>query len=161
MKVRGFYGSTVEIGEWDITKTKEFGYHFAVDDPTSSKHRIERTGGHLYEVALTYSTPVVMGDAHYWDLEAILRNLGRSDEYKELKGEASSRARKNFSPLRVEENLIAVEVLDSAGYDAIEYENEGEAGGPAVILWHPEQIRVVGSTSLSELRRFIRMTLES
>ena len=64
---------------------------------------------------------------------------------------------------RSEENLIAARELNNAGYDAIEYENRGEDGGPAVIIWNSDQIGgkklISGNSGISELRRFIRMTI--
>jgi hypothetical protein len=76
--VNAFYGSTVlfDRGDWDISKTREFGYHFGLEDAQQSLHRIEATGGYLYEVLLTFRNPIVMDDALRWDLRAIALALG-------------------------------------------------------------------------------------
>ena len=144
MEVRAFYGSTVPIEAWDPRRTREFGYHFGVGSPAASLHRLRHLGGgHLYEVEVTYTRALEMRDPFYWDLAAVAGALGRGGEVRALKGEASRRARAAGTPLRVEENAVAGEVLDEAGYDAITYDNEGEGGGPAIVVWHPEQIATI------------------
>ncbi len=169
--VKAYYGSSVKFDDWDISKTKEFGYHFAVGNDAASKHRINTSGGHIYEVEINYSKPLRMKDARYWDLRAILAGLKQGSRYADLKRQAVIAARKNFSSLRVEENLIAAKILDEAGYDAIEYDNDGEAGGDAIIIWNPTQILKLraennnsrGATmkiTESQLRRVIRETME-
>ena len=42
----------------------------------------------------------------------------------------------------MEENLILGQVLNDMGYDSIEYDNKGEGGGRAVIIWDPSLIKV-------------------
>ena len=167
--VKAYYGSSVKFDDWDISKTKEFGYHFAVGDDAASRHRIDRTGGRIYEVEINYSNPLRMKDARYWDLRAILAGLKQDSRYADLKRQAAIAARKNFSSLRVEENLIAAKVLNEAGYDAIEYDNDGEAGGDAIIIWRPEQILKLNVDTYNggimritetQLRRVIREAIE-
>jgi hypothetical protein len=145
LRVNAYYGSTVKFDDWDITKTREFGYHFGINDDNQSLHRI-RDGGYLYEVDLTFSNPLTMRDALRWDLRSIADELGIP--YDDLEREARLRARKNFSALGVERNLIAAELLDDRGYDAILYENQGETGGDAIIVWNPGQIQVLGVTRI-------------
>ena len=77
-------------------------------------------------------------------LEIVLRHLGFSkDKIRDKKKEASKVARKNETSMRVEENLLLAKTLDDMGYDAIEYKNEGEDKGDAVIVWQPQQISVL------------------
>ena len=142
-KVKAYYGSTVDFNQWDITKTREFGYHFGIEDAEQSLHRI-RNKGHLYEVILTFSNPIKMKDAMRWDLTAIANGLGiPKEEISKIENEARVNARKNFSNLSVEKNLIAEKILNQSGYDAILYDNEGESGGKAIIIWNPNQIQVI------------------
>jgi hypothetical protein len=140
LKVRAYYGSTVKFDEWDITKTREFGYHFGIEDELQSLRRI-RDGGYIYDVELTYNSPLRMRDALRWELRSITDELGLP--YDDFEKEARLRARRNYSTLGEERNLIAAEILDQKGYDAILYDNMGETGGNAIIVWKPEQIYVM------------------
>ena len=167
--IRAFYGSTVlfDFSDWDISKTREFGYHFGLEDESQSLHRIALTGGYLYEVRLTFSKPLMMRVALRWDLRAISDALG-VDPAPHI-ADASRLARNNFSSPRVEGNLIAAQLLDAAGYDAIIYENMGESGGTAAVIWHSEQIEVIdvkkiqgsGNMRITErqLRQIIRESI--
>lgn len=137
-----YYGSTVRFDSWDISKTKEFGYHFGLNSSNDSIHRISKSGGYLYEVDISFKNPVRMKDPFFWDLATILTQLGMKDQYPALKNLAVQRSKKNGSSLRSEENLIAAETLDSMGYDAIVYENKAEDGGTVAILWQSQQIHV-------------------
>jgi hypothetical protein len=144
----GYYGSTTLFTDWNISKTKEFGYHFGFDQDQSI-HRINGQG-YLYKVKLSYSNPLQTSDAIYWDLRAILKILGKSDQYSVLKSRASEIAKKKGSSLRMEENMIAAEVLEEAGYDSIMYDNQGEGGGDAIIIWNPSQIQVIDVKRLGD-----------
>ena len=135
-----YYGSTVKFDTWDITKTKEFGYHFGLEKPGSSLHRIFQSGGFLYEVDLSWKNAITMQDPFFWDLLAILAQLGQLTDYDRLKKLAAGQARINKNSLRTQSNIIAAKILDDMNYDAILYESSGEEGGRCVIIWHPEQI---------------------
>jgi len=139
----GFYGTTTPFDSFDISRPTEFGYHFGLD-PEQSKHRIGNKGI-VYKVNLNYSSPLKMRDVLRWDLGNVLGELGENREtISNLDREAVKRARKNFSSRRVEQNLVLADYLSSKGYDAIEYDNEGESGGAAVILWEPKRMKIVG-----------------
>jgi hypothetical protein len=161
MKKIAYYGSKHRIDEWDISRTTEFGYHFGLDADQS----INRLHGHgfLYQVEISYSRPIRMRDALRWTLESILEQLGQSDRYQDLKRVAIKLARANYSSLHVEENMIAAQVLTESGYDAILYDNMGEGGGQAIIVWDPAQISVLKSKELGmaegTLREMIREIL--
>lgn len=161
MKKIAYYGSKNRIDEWDITRPSEFGYHFGFD-ADQSINRLHGHG-HLYQVELRFENPIRMQDAMRWTLESVLEQLGMSAVYPELKREAIRLARANYSSLRVEENLIAARTLDEAGYDAVLYDNQGEGGGQAIIIWHADQISVRQAEELgmSEgmLREMIREIL--
>jgi hypothetical protein len=159
LKVKAYYGSTVKFDDWDITRTREFGYHFGIDDKEQSLHRIASTGGYLYEVSLTFSNPLTMRDALRWDVRAIAEELGVDPEPLEV--EARQRAKKNFGSPRVEQNLIAARLLDKHGFDAIVYDNLGETGGKAIIVWHPGQIRVESVTSITHIHRQLESSLRA
>ena len=161
MQITAYYGSKHNIKEWDISRTTEFGYHFGldVDQSISRLHG----HGHLYQVEISFQKPIRMRDALRWTLESILDQLGQADRYQDLKRQAIKLARANYSSLRVEENMIAARVLIEADYDAIVYDNMGESGGKAIIIWDPAQILVLESkqidTSESILREMIHEIL--
>ena len=138
-----YYGSNVRFDSWDISKTKEFGYHFSLENPADSIHRISKFGGYVYEVDVSWKDAVKMRDPFFWNLHAILTQLGKRDQYEPLKSLAAQRSKKNGSSLRSQENLIAAESLTKMGFDAILYENEAEDGGSVAILWRSEQIKVL------------------
>lgn len=139
-----YYGSTQPITQFDIRKTKEFGIHFGLENPDSSLHRIQATGGYLYRVLVTYSKPLTLPDVFRWTLEAVLRELHWSNnQIREQKLKASKKAREHGTNLREEENVLLGDILSGLGYDSIVYENKGEAGGTAVIVWDSKQIQVI------------------
>jgi uncharacterized membrane protein (UPF0127 family) len=161
MQITAYYGSKYSIKEWDISRTIEFGYHFGldVDQSISRLHG----HGHLYQVEISYNKPIRMRDALRWTLESILDQLGQADRYQDLKRQAIKLARANYSSLRVEENMIAARVLIEADYDAIIYDNMGESGGEAIIIWDPAQISILKSKQIgiteTTLREMIREIL--
>lgn len=139
-----YYGSTQPITKFDLRKTKEFGIHLGLENPNSSLHRIETSGGYLYHVLVTHTKPLHLPDVLRWTLEAVLRELRwSSDQIREQKLQASKNAKYHGTSLREEENVLLGNILDNLGYDSVVYENKGEAGGDAVIVWHPEQIQVI------------------
>ena len=136
-----WYGSTQDFEEFDLSRTTEFGYHFGLNEE-QSKHRIGDEGV-LFHVELDYGSPLEMTDVYRWTLKAVLRELGEpSGVIRGYKKKASSRARESGRSMRVEENLILGQVLNDMGYDSIEYDNKGEGGGRAVIIWDPSLIKV-------------------
>jgi hypothetical protein len=143
-----WYGSTQDFEDFDLSRTTEFGYHFGLDQE-QSKHRI-KDEGFLFHVELDYENPLDMPDVLRWTLESVLRELRiPPEEIADYKKEASSRARDSGRSMRVEENLILAEILSDMDYDAIEYENRGEGGGKAVIVWDPALITITRKEELN------------
>lgn len=143
-----YYGSTVKFDSWDASKTKEFGYHFGLENSQDSVHRISKSGGYLYKVDISWKNAVKMDDPFFWNLKSILSQLGLREDYERLKKLAVQRARKKGSSLRAEENLIAAESLNKLGYDAIVYKNKAENSGDAAISWRSDQIKVISVSRL-------------
>jgi hypothetical protein len=143
-----WYGSKQDFDDFDLSQTTEFGYHFGFDKE-QSKHRIGDEGV-LFHVELDYNNPLEMVDVIRWSLDSVLRELGvplqQIREYKKL---ASSKARSSGRSMRVEENILLSQILDRMGYDAIEYDNKGEGGGRAVVIWNPSLIHVKEKETLS------------
>lgn len=138
--ITAWYGCNKSFDQWDISKTKEFGYHFSVDDSLSSKHRLSLPTGEVIKAEIRYSNPLFSRDLFHWSLESILAIVNKSSIYSALKKAASISAMENGNSLRVEENLIAKNILNGMGYDAIEYYNLGELGGRAIVIWNENQI---------------------
>jgi hypothetical protein len=137
-----YHGSKIRFSNWDLSEVKEFGFHFG-KEKKAALHRINEQG-YVYKAKLSYNKPISMPDLLRWNLDNVLRHLDFSkDKIRDKKKEASKVARKNETSMRVEENLLLAKILDDMGYDAIEYKNEGEDKGDAVIVWQPQQINVL------------------
>lgn len=148
----GYYGSTQPIEQFDLRKVKEFGIHIALEKPDSSLHRINHEGGYLYQVFVDFENPINLPDVFRWTLESVLRELKISNnKIKEYKIQASSTARRNGTNLREEENVLLAQILTEMGYDSIVYDNKGESGGPAVIVWNPNQIKILKSKQINKV----------
>lgn len=138
-EVVGFHGSKQKIDSWDLGKTTEFGFHFGLDRE-QALHRIANDGI-LYQAELDYNKPLKMKDVFRWNLENVLKQLKAGENIKQIKDKAASLAKQNGTSMRAEENKLLGQVLTNLGYDAIEYENQGEGKGKAIIVWKPEQIK--------------------
>lgn len=148
---KAYYGSSVRFSKWDPTKTSEFGIHFGLDDPSQSIHRIESLGGkgYLFEVEITYDPArlLKMNDIFRWNLENMSRHLKwdlRTEKLKALK-----LAKETGIRLSTAENIVISEKL-SKEYDAIIYDNLGEGGGKAIIVWNPQKIKTIKVENLNE-----------
>jgi hypothetical protein len=140
--VIGYHGSKNKISDFNISKTNEFGFHFGLDEE-QAQHRID-DDGFLYKVRIKFEKPLEMEDLGRWSLQSVLERLDFGPEnVKGLRDEASSRARESGRSMRVEENIVLSEFLNDNGYDAITYDNRGESGGRAVIIWNPEQLEIL------------------
>lgn len=140
--VRAWHGSKVDFDTFDLSRATEFGFHFGLDEE-QSKHRI-KNDGILFSVELDYQNPVKLPDVYRWTLESVLRELEvPADKIKEYKIQASRKARESGGSMRTEENNLLGDILTNMGYDAIEYDNKGEGGGSAIILWDPAKIKII------------------
>ena len=140
--VPAWHGSKVDFDTFDLSRTTEFGFHFGLDEE-QSKHRM-KNDGILFSVELDYQNPLKLPDVFRWTLESVLIELDvPADKIKEYKIQASKKARESGGSMRVEENNLLGDILSQMGYDAIEYDNKGESGGSAIILWDPDRIKIV------------------
>ena len=139
--ITAYHGTSSQFSKFDPEATTEFGIHFAVT-PESARHR---DSTRLIEVQLTYSNPIYMPDLMRWNLMNIARELRLTrEEVVEMRKRAASLARADGRSMRVHENNAIGDKLDELGYDAIIYDNRGEAGGEAIIIWHRSQIKNLG-----------------
>lgn len=142
-----FHGSSVDIDVFDISKTRDFGFHFGTEE--TARHRSDQ---YVKRYSLSINNPIKLNDIIRWDAKNIIEDMlakGYINEQESVKSlediKTNSRksSKENGTPLRVEENMAIADFLTSLGYDAIEYENKGESGGLAYIVWNPSQITEV------------------
>jgi hypothetical protein len=139
VQISVFHGSPTKFSGFDLSRTKEFGFHFGLD-PKQAAHRINNNG-FIYEVLVIYRHPIEMPDFGRWTLRDIAGELGTpEDEIKKFEILAAERAKDSGGSMRVEQNLLTAELLKEAGHDAIIYENRGEDGGQSLIVWDPSRI---------------------
>jgi len=93
---------------------------------------------------------MLLDDVFKWDIPNILRNMAErgylnrkesADLLKQIDNQAIQNAKKNSTSLSSEKYKILKTILEGMGYDSIVYDNKGEAGGTAYIVFDPRQIR--------------------
>jgi hypothetical protein len=138
----------LSVADFDLEKTIEFGFHFGSEE--SAKHRgsSKQDNFYLKKYQLIINNPLFLEDAMRWTLESVLEQMLRKgltskDKIDELINLAKSAARKNYSSLTKEKNMVLKDYLNELGYDGIIYENKGESGGNAFIVWNTEQIQEI------------------
>jgi hypothetical protein len=140
----------LSVDDFDLEKPNEFGFHFGSEE--SAKHRgTSKTDSFfLKKYSITIDKPLVLDDVGRWSLESVIENMAhkniisKEDAVRYLNDYgniAKSNARKNYSSLVKERNLVLKQFLDNIGYDGIIYDNRGEAGGKAFIVWNNQQIK--------------------
>jgi len=138
----------LSVADFDLEKTIEFGFHFGSEE--SAKHRgsSKQDNFYLKKYQLIINNPLFLEDAMRWTLESVLEQMLRKgltskDKIDELINLAKSAARKNYSSLTKEKNMVLKDYLNELGYDGVIYENRGESGGNAFIVWNTEQIQEI------------------
>jgi hypothetical protein len=151
------HGSVHDFVIFDPEKSREFGFHFGTIE--SAKHR---NAAFVKKYEITMDNPLYLDDVGYWEPVSILDNMARKGYLNEQKKnkllqdintQATRTARLNFSSLRYEKNEILKEVLKNMGYDSIVYENRGEAGDTAYIVFYPEQAKYVENIDEAKKKR--------
>jgi hypothetical protein len=139
------HGSVHDFVIFDPEKSREFGFHFGTLE--SARHR---NSAFVKKYEITIDNPVYLDDVGFWEPASILDNMTRKGYINEqeknkllqdINAQASRKARLNYSSLRYEKNEILKEVLKNMGHDGIVYENRGESGDTAYIIFTPEQAR--------------------
>jgi len=135
--VIAYHGTSRKFSKFDPELTGEFGFHFALT-PESAQHR---SPVRLFRVTLRYDSPLELPDVMRWDLQNIARELRLPrQQVIDIKKKASQNAKEDGRSMRTHENILLGHLLEELGYDAIAYDNRGEAGGKALIIWNPSQI---------------------
>ena len=152
------HGSVHDFVVFDPTKAREFGFHFG---SLESARHIGSQYVKKYEI--TINNPLYLDDVYFWEPVSILRNMrekGYIDSIKEeeLLKEVNTKARERSStgsPFRQEKNEALKNVLNGMNekYDGIIYQNRGESGGTAYIIFRPEQAKFIETITLDEAKK--------
>lgn len=152
-EIIAYHASKEDIKSFDPNKTgREFGIHFGTLD--SAKHRgaIGGTGYHIKKYSILVKNPLHLDDVLRWDVPNIMRNMASkgylsrqeaSDLIKNIEQEAIKKSKENSSSLTAEKYKILKSVLEKMGYDSIVYDNKGETGGVAYIVFDAGQVKQV------------------
>ena len=158
-EISAYHGSVHDFVVFDPTKAREFGFHFGSLE--SAKHIGSQ---YVKKYEITINNPLYLDDVYFWEPVSILRNMrekGYIDSTKEeqLLQAVNSEARKrssNGSPFRQEKNevlkIILNEKMDEK-YDGIIYQNRGESGGTAYIIFRPEQAKFIETITVNEAKK--------
>lgn len=150
-EVIAYHASKEDIPQFDPEKTgREFGIHFGSLE--SAKHRggIGGTNYFIKKYSILIKNPLQLDDVFKWDVINILRNMAQrgyvnrkesTELIKRIDSEAIQNAKKNSTSLSSEKFKVLKRILEGMGYDSIVYDNKGEAGGTAYIVFDPRQIR--------------------
>lgn len=138
----------IPVSSFDLTKTIEFGFHFGSKESAEHRGHSKSNNFYLKKYELSIKNPLRLDDLMRWDLENVLSELTRKKiidkKFKDDKiSSAVSLAKQSGLNLRVQKNLILSEVLSNLGYDCIVYENKGESGGSAYIVWDKNKIKEI------------------
>ena len=152
-KIVAYHASKENISTFDPNKTgREFGVHFGSLE--SAKHRgaIGGTDYHIKKYELTVKNSLFLDDVFKWDASSVLRNMAirgyiskkeSIDLLSEIDKEATKRAKEKSSSLNSEKFKSLKHLLEKMGYDSIVYDNKGEAGGVAYIVFDVSQIKEI------------------
>lgn len=152
-EVIAYHASKENISQFDPDKTgKEFGIHFGSLE--SAKHRgaIGGTNYFIKKYSILIKNPLHLDDVFKWDVNNILRNMVErgyldrkesSEIIKSIESEAIQNAKSKSSSLSSEKYKSLRKLLEKMGYDSIIYDNKGETGGLAYIVFDPRQVKEV------------------
>lgn len=141
-----YHSSPTEFERFDVTKTKELGFHFG--DKAQADHRGALTGGTTRAYHIDVKSPLKLRDALRWDIPStlgVMKDAGVfGSDVKELERNLRQQASKLAKETGRNMSSCGAEVLGkyimSLGYDCIEYENAGETSGTSWIVLDPDKI---------------------
>ena len=140
----------LSVSAFDIAKAgADFGFHFGTKE--SAMHRGQgKDKYYLKKYILSINNPLNLFDPGIWNLKEIFRQLMRAgkatkEEEQSLISLASKNAKQKGTAMSKEQNLLLADFLTSKGYDAIVYENRGESGGKAYIVWDKNLVKEVAN----------------
>lgn len=140
----------IPVSAFDMSKAgSDFGFHFGTKE--SAMHRGQGKQKYfLKKYILNISSPITLSDPGIWNLKEIFRQLIRTgkatkEEEQSLVSLASKNAKEKGTAMPIEQNLLLAKYLTEKGYDSIVYENRGESGGKAYIVWDKNKIIEINS----------------
>lgn len=141
----------IPVSAFDMSKAgSDFGFHFGTKE--SAMHRGQGKQKYfLKKYILNISSPITLSDPGIWNLKEIFRQLIRTgkstkEEEQSLVSLASKNAKEKGTAMPIEQNLLLAKYLTEKGYDSIIYENRGESGGKAYIVWDKSKITEIDTT---------------
>jgi hypothetical protein len=146
-EISAYHGSAVDFEVFDAEKTREFGFHFG-----SIESAMHRNNANVKKYNITVTKPLELDDVGFWEPASILENMTvkgyiaqneKQALLQEINSEAIRKAKLSGSSLRYEKNEILKSKLEKMGYDSIVYQNRGEAGDTAYIVFRPDQIKFI------------------
>lgn len=137
------HGTTADFEQFEAQPDSHLGFHFGTAD--QARRILGRKQGRIIQATLSYQRPLRTVDAGDWSnpyqaWEAINRALGGP---KDVYLSAFFNTLIDPEMTRQEKLSIIRQRVEAAGYDAIVYRNRIEGKGDSVIVFHPEQIKVV------------------
>ena len=152
-EVIAYHASKEDIKSFDPNKTgREFGIHFGTLDSANHRGAIGATGYHIKKYSILMKNPLHLDDVLRWDVPNILRNMTSkgylsrqesSDIIKNIDQEAIKKSKESASSLTAEKYKVLKNILEKMGYDSIVYDNKGETGGVAYIVFDTKQVKQV------------------
>jgi hypothetical protein len=150
-EIIAYHASKEDIKSFDPNKTgREFGIHFGTLD--SAKHRgaIGGTNFHIKKYSISLKNSLNLDDVLRWDVNNILYNMASkgylkrsevAELIKSINDEAVKNSKANSSSLTAEKYKVLKNILEKMGYDSIVYDNKGETGGVAYIVFDAKQVK--------------------
>ena len=157
-EISAYHGSAVDFDSFDAEKAREFGFHFGSIE--SAMHRNE---ANVKKYNIVVTKPLELDDVGFWEPASILDNMAvkgyiaqneKQVLLQEINSEAIRKAKLSGSSLRYEKNEILKSKLEEMGYDSIVYQNRGEAGDTAYIVFRPEQIKFIEKLDEAKKRAY-------
>jgi hypothetical protein len=152
-EVIAYHASKEDIKSFDPNKTgREFGIHFGTLDSANHRGAIGATGYHIKKYSILMKNPLHLDDVLRWDVNNILYNMATkgyisrqeaSELIKNINDEAVRNSKINSSSLTAEKYRVLKNILEKMGYDSIVYDNKGETGGVAYIIFDAKQVKQV------------------
>ncbi len=151
-RILAFHGTSKDFNTFDKSKSLDFGVHFGTPGQANTIVKKEWRPGfralsseplenaRVLPVVIEVNKAVTLPDLRYWEPNDILKEL------EKLKIKVSQKTKSRVVQLAKEgkkqdANTAVEQVLMSAGFDAIRYQNMGEGFGWSYIVWEPGKVR--------------------
>jgi hypothetical protein len=152
-----YHGSAQDFDTFNPEKAREFGFHFGTLE--SAKHR---NPAFVKQYEIDINNPLELDDVGFWEPASILENMvangyiekaQQQDLLQQINSQAIKNAKASGTSLRYEKNEILKSKLEEMNYDGIIYENRGESGDTAYIVFRPEQAQLIQTLEEAKKKR--------